>query len=133
MLPVPSATDMLEFELVRYVWGKFVQKSPGLALERLKWRVRHQSLVDEQAVESVYRKTELYQGHQDLYRYIGELTILELREVVPVCGLESRIGQGNESSFKTVSERLDTVKKSYGWRLSVAEFSQVARRIKKPI
>jgi hypothetical protein len=79
MLPVPSAADMLEFELVRYVWGKFVQKSPGLALETLKWMVRHQSPVDEQAVESVYRKTELYQGHQDLYRYMGELTILELR------------------------------------------------------
>jgi hypothetical protein len=93
MLPVPSATDMLEFELVRYVWGKFLQKSPGLALETLKWRVRYMSPVDKQAVGSVYLKTRLYQGHQDLYRYMGELTMLELREVARCAGWKAELGR----------------------------------------
>jgi hypothetical protein len=65
---------------------------------------------------------------------MGELTLRELRELAWMCGLDNRLkAHYPDKPFEKVSTRLHAVNELHGLRLSVDEFSQVARRLKKPI
>jgi hypothetical protein len=141
LVPVLTEKVMREFELVRCVVGKFVQKGPNAALKGLS-RMAAGNVRDREILEGVIDKIQMYLGHQDIFRFMSGLTVRELHCAGSLIPLQSTLGWLDMDTFQdewpgvrvSPSERFELLNREHkGLGLSVDEFRKVAGRIRKPI
>jgi hypothetical protein len=135
-IPMPTETMLHEYELVRYVLGKHVQKRPQTVVANLRLFTEHDG------GRSLLGKTKQYIQDSNIYRYQASLSLEELSLVssnVLLLPMTNSIWHIDTATFKyirdptarqeSVADRLALIANE-GLPVSVEDYRYVASRIR---